>query len=59
MVNIEHPQLVQCWTHGCLEHGSNLYINCTTVKLVVRITNVVSSVMFQAAGLYTYNKVMY
>ena len=58
MVNIERPYLIQGWTMGSLEHCSNLYINCTTVKLV-RITNVVSSVQFQAAGLYTYNKVRY
>ena len=41
MVNWERPYLIQGWTHGCLEHRSNLYINCTTLKLAVRITNVV------------------
>ena len=41
MVNIEHPYLMQGWTKGCLEHSSNLYINCTTLKLVVHITNII------------------
>ena len=41
MVNIERTYLIQGWTLQSLEHCSNLYINCTTVNLVVRITNVV------------------
>ena len=41
MVNIERPFLTHGWTQGCLEHCSNLYINCTTLKLLVHITNVV------------------
>ena len=57
MVNIERPYLTHGWTQGCLEHRSNLYINCTTLKLVVRITNIVRSVLVKAANLYTYNKV--
>ena len=41
MVNIRRPYLTQGRTQGCIEHRSNLYINCTTLKLVVLITNVV------------------
>ena len=41
MVNIELPYLTHGWTQGCSEHRSNMYINCTTLKLVVRITNIV------------------
>ena len=59
MVNIERPYLIQGWTQGSLEHCSNLYFNCATMKLVVHITNIVRSVLVQAAGLYTYNKVKY
>ena len=59
MVNIERPYLTHGCTQGCLEHCSNLYINCTTFKIVVHITNVVLSVLVQAASLYTYNKVRY
>ena len=40
MVNIELPYITHGWTQRCLEHRSNMYINCTTLKLVVRITNV-------------------
>ena len=40
-----------------LETRSVLYINCTTLKLVVYITYTSRSVMVQAAGFYTYNKV--
>ena len=36
-----------------------LYINCTTLKLVVHIINTICSVLVQTAALYTYNKVMY
>ena len=36
-----------------------MYINCTTLKLVEHITNTVGSVIVQAAGLYTHNKVRY
>ena len=39
MVNIKRPYLIQGRTQGCLEHRSTLYINCTTLKLVVHITN--------------------
>ena len=59
MVNIERPHLIQDWPLGCLEHHSNLYINCTILKLVVHITNIVRTVLVQAASLYTYNKVRY
>ena len=38
---------------------SAMYINCTILKLVVHSTNKVWSVLFQAALLYTYNKVRY
>ena len=41
MVNIELPYLTHGRIHGCLEHRSNMYINCTTLKLVVRINNIV------------------
>ena len=34
-----------------------MYINGTILKLVVHITNTVCSVVFQAADMYTYNKV--
>ena len=50
---------MKVWTQVCLEHRSNLYINCTTLKLVVHIKNLLWSVLVQAAGLYTNNKVMY
>ena len=41
MVNIERPYLIQGWTQESLEHCSNMYFNCTTLKLVVHITNIV------------------
>ena len=41
MVNINRPYLIQDWIQGCLEHCTTLYINCTTLKLVVNITNIV------------------
>ena len=41
MVNIDLPYLTHGYTKGCLEHCSNLYINCTTLKLVVHITKLV------------------
>ena len=41
MVIIERPYLIQGSILGSLEHCSNLYINCTTLKLVVRITDIV------------------
>ena len=59
MVNIERPYLTHGCTQGCLEHRSNLYINCTTLKLVVLITNIILSVLVQTASLYTYNNVRY
>ena len=59
MVNIKHPHLIKVWTQVCLEHRSNLYINCTTLKLVVHISNIILSVLVQAASLYTYNNVNY
>ena len=59
MVDIEHPYLTHGWTQGCLQHCSSLYINCTTLKLVMHITNLVCSVLVQAESLYTYNKVRY
>ena len=59
MVNVERPYLTQGRKQGSLEHRSNLYINCTTLKLVVHITNIICSVLVQAASLYTYNKVRY
>ena len=31
----------QCSLYGCLNQRSDLYINCTTMKLVVHITNTV------------------
>ena len=36
---------------------SGLYINCTTLKLLVYITYTAWSVMVQSASLYTYNKI--
>ena len=42
-----------------LKTRSVLYINCTTLKLVVYITYSERSVMVQAVSLYTYNKVRY
>ena len=36
---------------------SDVYINCTTLKLVVDITNTVCSVLVQAEGLYTYRRI--
>ena len=59
MVNIERPYLIQGWTKGCLEHCSNMYFTCTTLKVVVHITNLVLSVLVQAECLYTYNKFRY
>ena len=53
MVNIERPYLIQGWTQGSLEHCSNMYFNCTTLKLIVHITNLVLSVLVQTACLYT------
>ena len=41
MVNIKRPNLAHGWIQICLEHRSYLYINCTTLKLVVNNTNVV------------------
>ena len=41
MVNIKRPYLIQGWTLGCLEHRTTQYINCTTLKLDVHITNIV------------------
>ena len=59
MVNIERPYRTHGFTQGCLEHCNNLYINCAALKLVVHISNIVLSVLVQAASLYTYNKVRY
>ena len=59
MFNIKGPYLIKGWTQVCLEHRSNLYINCTTLKFLLHITNIVWSVLIQAASLYTYNKVRY
>ena len=59
MVNINGPYLIKGRTQVCLEHRSNLYINCTTLYLVVHITNFVWSVLVQAASLYTYNNFRY
>ena len=42
-----------------LKTRSVLYINCSTLKLVVYITYTAWSVMFPAESLYTYNKVRY
>ena len=33
--------ITQCSFYGCLIQRSDLYINCTTLKLVVHITNTV------------------
>ena len=54
---------VQTWhrvvSRVIVNQCNGLYINCTTVKLVVHITNSVYCVLVEAAGLYTYNKVRY
>ena len=42
-----------------LKTRSVLYINCTTLKLVVYINYAAWSVMFPAESLYTYNKDRY
>ena len=54
-VNIKRPYLIQGFTYRSLEHFSNLYINCTILKFLLHITNIVWSVLIQAASLYTYN----
>ena len=36
--------ITQCSLYGCLHQRSDLYINCTKLKLVVHITNNVGSV---------------
>ena len=40
-----------------VNHRSTLYTNCTTLKLVVHIANMVWRMLWQRYGLYTYNKV--
>ena len=47
------------WDTDCWKPCSGLYINCTTLKLVVWITYTEWSVIIQAASLYTYNKERY
>ena len=45
--------------HDYQKPSKGLYINCTTLKLVVYNTYTSWSVMVQVDGLYTYNKVRY
>ena len=40
-----------------VNHRSGLYTNCTTLKLVVLIANMMWSVLWQRDGLYIYNMV--
>ena len=47
---------VRYWS---LKPRSGLYINCTTLKLVVYITYTVQSVILQEVSLENYNKVRY
>ena len=59
MANIKLVYITQGFSYGCFKPCSGLYINCTTPKLVVHITNTICSVLVQTAALYTYNKVVY
>ena len=40
-----------------VNHRSSLYTNCTTLKLVMHIANMVWSILVQRDDLYTYNMV--
>ena len=41
MTYLVRVYITQCSLYGCLNKSSDLYINCTTMKLVVHITNAV------------------
>ena len=56
---IKRVYIIEDLLYSCLTERSGLYINCTTLKLVVHITNTVRSVLGQAAALYTYKNVRY
>ena len=44
-------------TRVVVNHHSGLYTNCTTLKLVVYIANMVWSILVQTDDLYPHNKV--
>ena len=44
MAYLVRVYITQCSLYGCLNQCSDLYINCTTMILVVHITNTVLSV---------------
>ena len=59
MACTKHVYITQDFPTVVSNTRSGLYIKCTTLKLIVHITNTICSVLVQTAALYTYNKVMY